>query len=414
MRAQSKQTLTIIVLLLALAATAWLGWRFVSDYPGGAYFNSLWNGGRGFLTQGVSVYGAEVQAAVTRSAQSWERQPEPWRGLFNYPFYVLLPALPFLMIADYNLARLLWLLAALCALLLTFWAGQRLAGWRLKPLTFAGALLFLLLNPYTVSALVTGDWAVFTLPLVALALLALRAGLDELGGLALAFTTITPALALPLLALITLWAISQRRDRLLLWTWGGTGLLIAGSWLARPDWLEGYIQVLGEAYQLEGVFTPGQALRSWWPGFGAQMGWILTAGLGLSLLNEWRKAWGKEPRWLIWTAALTLTAGPLLGLRIDPASLAVALLPLLLVAGWWDERWGGCAGWSSALILLLLLLGLWALIPRGIDDLAHPGIYPVLFLPLPFFTMLGLYWVRWLALRPRGTLLDELRQRGDL
>jgi hypothetical protein len=51
---------------------------------------------------------------------------------------------------------------------------------------------------------------------------------------------------------------------------------------------------------------------------------------------------------------------------------------------------------------------------RAIEALAYPGIYPVLFFPLPIITILGLYWVRWLAVRPRGTVMDELRKRGEL
>jgi hypothetical protein len=52
---------------------------------------------------------------------------------------------------------------------------------------------------------------------------------------------------------------------------------------------------------------------------------------GLLLLVEWRLAYGKGFRWFLWTACLTLAAGPLLGLRMDPSSLVIVLLPFILL-----------------------------------------------------------------------------------
>ena len=415
MRARTRKDWLIpAVILLVTTGLGWAAFRLGEAYPGGEHFIGLWSGGRAFLTEGLSPYSEEVQQQVGEAVRDWGRQPEASRNLFSYPFYALLPALPFVLVSDYSLARLLWAMAGITGLLLTCLAAVRLSGWRPKALSLGAALLFVLFNPYTVTALVTGNLALLTLLLIASALLAVRGGLDELGGLALALATITPQLALPLLGFVSVWAVSQRRDQLLLWTWGGVGLMIAGSWLAHGAWMTGYIQTLGQLYWLEGIYTPGQALRSWWPGFGAQMGWTLTVLLGLLLLNEWRLAFGKGERWMTWTAGLTLAAGGLLGLRTEPASLVVALLPLLLVVGWWDERWGGRYGWTSAVILLGLLGALWRLAPRGVVELAYPGITPQLYFALPIFTILGLYWVRWLALKPRGTLLDELRQGGEI
>jgi hypothetical protein len=415
LRSRSRILLILTAtMFLVVVAIIWVSYRFSMAYPGGDYFIGVWSGGKAFLTDGLSPYSQEVQTQLAAAASDWDVPPLSSRSQFNYPFYVLLTALPAVLIGDYAFSRTLWIFTAFLVILLLVLSAGRLVGWRPKALSLAAILLFTLLNPYTVTAIVAGDFAVLTLLLAVLALQAVRSELDELAGLLLALSTITPHLVIPLLAFITLWAISQRRDRLLLWTYGGLGLLIAGSWLAQRDWIMGYVGVLGDAYRMEGVFTPGQAFQSWWPGFGAQMGWILTAGLGLLLLNEWRLAYGKGPRWFLWTACLTLAAGPLLGLRSDPSSLVIALLPLLLVIGLWDQRWGGRFGWSSALILILLFVGLWAMVPRGIEELTHPNIYPVLFFPLPMITILGLYWVRWLAIRPRGTVLDELRRRGEL
>jgi hypothetical protein len=411
---QKNLVLVIAVILLILAAIGWISYRAAVEYPRGDTFTGIWSGLRGFLNEGLSPYSSEVQTRVSAVAAGWEATPTPGRSLFTYPIYILLPVLPVALIGEYTLARTLWIFLSIMPVIGLVLMSSRLAGWQPKTLSFLAALLFALINPYTAIAIISGNIALLSTLLVGLALLAIKSELDELAGLLLALSTIMPQLVLPLIVFVTLWAISLRRDRLLLWTYGGIGLLISGSWLAQRDWILGYIQALIDYYRLEGVFTPGQALRLWWPGFGAQMGWILTVGLGLLLLNEWRLAYGKGWRWFLWTGCLTLAIGPLLGLRMDPSSLAIGLLPLLFLTGLWDERWGGRFGWSTALILILLLLGLWALVPRSPEAIAYPGIYPVLYFALPIFTVFGLYWVRWLAVKPRGTVMDELRKRGEL
>jgi hypothetical protein len=415
LQSQSRNFIFLIaVVLITLAAILWLSYRIVIEYPGGDHFLGIWNGLRGFLSDGHSPYSDQIQSRILEYSSDREQPLLPGRSLFNYPFYILLPVLPVALVGEYALARTLWMAASAFAVILLILIGSRLAGWRPRTLPFIAVILFALFNPYTVTAVITGDFAVFTALLFGLALLAIKGEMDELAGLSLAFSTITPYLSLPLITFVTMWAISIRRDRLILWTYGSVGLFVAGSWLIQRDWIGQYIQMLVQYYALEGIFTPGQAFRNWWAGFGAQMGWILTAALGLMLLAEWRLAYGKGFRWFLWTACLTLAAGGLLGLRTDPSGLVSALLPFIFFITLWDERWGGRSGWSSGLILLLLFLGLWALVPRNFDVLVDPGIYPVLYFALPVITILGLYWVRWLAVRPRGTVMDELRKRGEL
>jgi hypothetical protein len=415
LRSQSRNLLILAVLaVVVLVAVGWASYHFSRSYPGGERFIEIWIPGRAFLSEGLSPYSTQVQTQTAIVVEDWAVSLSPGVRVFRYPIYTLLLALPVVLVGDYTLARALWIFILVLALLLHVLATGRLTGWRPKILSLAAVLLFALFNPYTLTAIVMGDLAVLTLVLVILALMSIRSELDELAGILLALSTITPHLVLPLLVFITLWGISQRRDRLLLWTYGSWALLIAGTTLLSQDWLIQYIQTIYQYYQQDIIATPGQALQSWWPGLGAQMGWILTFVFGFLLLNEWRLAFGKGPRWFLWTASLTLAAGPLLGLRTDPANLVIVLLPLILVTGLWDERWGGRYGWSSALILTLLFLALWAMVPRGIEDLIYPGLYPVLYFPLPVFTILGLYWVRWLAVRPRGTVMDELRRRGEL
>ena len=60
-------------------------------------------------------------------------------------------------------------------------------------------------------------------------------------------------------------------------------------------------------------------------------------------------------------------------------------------------------------ILLALFFGLWWLFLTTIQRGDQPIQHPIMFFPLPLFMLLGLYWVRWWAIRPPRPLMDEMR-----
>ena len=133
------------------------------------------------------------------------------------------------------------------------------------------------------------------------------------------------------------------------------------------------------------------------------------------IIVEWFSAWGKDFRWFLWTAYLTLVITNLIGVRTATENY-IALLPgLILVFTTWDERWGRAGRWFIWTSLALLSFGLWALFlttltPGELHAIQHP----VMFFPFPLFMMIGLYWVRWWSTRPPRIYLDQLRQmQGD-
>jgi hypothetical protein len=82
---------------------------------------------------------------------------------------------------------------------------------------------------------------------------------------------------------------------------------------------------------------------------------------------------------------------------------------MVLVFATWEEHWGKQMRWATVVSLVVLGIGLWALFlgTTTFPDQQQP--HPSLFFPLPLFLLIGLYWVRWWAIRSTQPYLDQLR-----
>jgi hypothetical protein len=83
----------------------------------------------------------------------------------------------------------------------------------------------------------------------------------------------------------------------------------------------------------------------------------------------------------------------------------VVLLPvLLLIFKVWRQRWGTVGNWVVGLVLIFLLIGLWYFFLSTVEgNMEHPAMY----LPVPLFSLFGLWWVRWWAIHPVQLPSDE-------
>jgi hypothetical protein len=217
-----------------------------------------------------------------------------------------------------------------------------------------------------------------------------------------------------LLALFVLyWAIVQRRP-VLFWAFLGTlGILIAATSLILPNWLrDNLIQLFTySTYMLPSTIQ--SILHDWMPGIGRQIGIVLAVFVIGILLGEWRAASDKEFRWFFWTANLTLVATNLVGIQTNTDNYLALIPGLVLVLATWDERWGKLGRSMIILSLVGLFGGLWLLFYNMIEP-GTPGLqHSLLYFPLPFFMLLGLYWVRWWAIRPPRLFVEELAVKVD-
>jgi Flp pilus assembly protein protease CpaA len=85
--------------------------------------------------------------------------------------------------------------------------------------------------------------------------------------------------------------------------------------------------------------------------------------------------------------------------------LAVLVIPLALVFAIVHDRWRRIGNWLTFLLMLFAFGTPWA-INYFLPDRLGAMSQEIIFLFLPLFTLIGLYWIRWWAIRPPRILSD--------
>ena len=405
--------LLISLAVIALVFLTWANYRYSLQNPGGSDFLPRWLGTRLFLMEGQSPYSEETTREIQRQFYGRPARSGEDQVLFVYPFYSILLFSPFSLIADYNVARAVWMTVLEASVILLVAAGLSLNRWRLSPFMLGLLMLFAALWYYTVRALINANLALLISLVVALAFLAIRQERDGLAGLLLALTTVKPQMVILLIVLVLLWSISNRR-LILFWSLlGNIALLTAVTSLLIPNWIwQNLVQILAYPdYTLP--TTPGEIFAVWMPGVGLRLGYALTAILIATLIFEWKQVLGKDFRWLLWTAGLTLAATQLIGLPTATENYMIMFPALLMVFAAWDDQWRNLGRVLIFTSLALLFFGVWWLFLATLEHGKQPVQGLIMFFPLPVFLLVGLYWVRWWVLRPEQPLLDRLRRSGS-
>jgi hypothetical protein len=157
------------------------------------------------------------------------------------------------------------------------------------------------------------------------------------------------------------------------------------------------------------ALTPGGILASWWPAIGPRLGWALTGLMLVVLLLEWRDVRHKDFRHLLWTSSLTLVGTPLLGIPVIPQDYVMLFFPLVFFISMLAERWSRPGRWGVAgLVLLAIFFGFWIIAAGPFLPGSPAALAGVLALVFPALLVIGLYWMRWWAIRPPRTWSDSL------
>ena len=389
----------ILLVCLALAALGGLVWAntiYVRTQPVEKDFLVPWLGARTFIQYGDSPYGAPAtqRAQIIYYGRLASEGQDPL--MLWLPLPVELFYFPIALVTDYVLARAIWLTCLEAALVGLGMLSLRLTGWKPGRIFLPVVLLLPLLWVYGVFSLVSSNATGFIALALVGFLLALRSEADELAGGLLILLVSAPRLTGILAFFIFWWIIYQRRWRIL---WGflmGVAVLLGLAFLFLPDWFLAFLGGLFSHFANNPGFSSTSIFATWSPVVGLRLGWVLAAGLLLWLFFEWGNTLTKDFRAFLWTASLTLSVTPLLGIPMVPSEYLFLFVPLMLFLAILAERQPWLRRWGAAAIAqVVFLAGLWLLTLFLVRANVYVTLNVVLFLFLPVALVVGLTWMRW-------------------
>jgi hypothetical protein len=398
-----SRTLTIVTAIflvcLALASLGGLVWAntiYVRTQPVEKDFLIPWLGARTFIQYGESPYGepATQRAQINYYGRLATEDQDPL--MLWLPFPVELLYFPIALLQEYTLARALWMTGLEIALVALAFLSLKLTGWKPGRVFLPIVLLFPVLwvyGPFSVAGCSAMGFIALAL---ACFLLALRSEHDELAGGLLILLVSAPRITGVMAFFIFWWIISKRRWRVL---WGflmAAVVLVGLSFLFLQNWSLPFLRGLLSHF----VFNPGNSstgiLSSWSPVVGRRIGWVLTVGLLLVLFFEWGTTVRKDFRAFLWTACLTLSVTPFMGIPMDSKDYPFLFIPLMLFLSTLSERQPWLKRWKvSGILLVVVLIGLWSLTFSLSKSNAFTTLERVLILVPPSLLVVGLVWMRW-------------------
>ncbi|MBN1146691.1 MAG: DUF2029 domain-containing protein [Anaerolineales bacterium] len=398
----------ILLGIVSLVLLTLMNYRYAVQNPGGSDFVIRWVSARQYLMEGWSPYSDETTRAIQMMFYGRLARPDEDQVLFMYPMYSMIVFAPYAIISDYSVARALWMTTLEVGVLLLTAAGLSLARWSPKSWLLALLFIFTILWYYSIRTIINGNVGLLVGLFLAGAFLAIRSEQDGLAGFLLVLSSVKPPLVVLVIPFVLLWALSHRRWPLIWSTLGSFVLIVSCSIFLLPDWLWSNLQQIFAYPDIPG--TPRAIFTEWFPGVGNQAGLFLSIVLAGILIWEWRAALNKDFNWFYWAACLTLAITNLIGIRTATENYLVMLPALILVFAAWDQSWGVLGRVLVVVTMLVMFFGLWWLFLATIEQGDQPIQSTVMFLPLPFFLLFGLYWVRWWVLRSKRPLLEQLRQ----
>ncbi len=399
-----KRKITYAMIPVVLIGLVIVSYQLAIETPGGNDFLPRWKGARLWLLENKNPYDEEVSLAAQIDILGRPADPTKLEDLahYYYPLYSMLFFGPFGLL-PYTYARAIMTTILVIVLPVLLWMGLRIANWKPGVTMMALLMGFSIFWYPGVRTIFLAQFSAINAAFMIGALLAIRHKSDAFGGVLLALSTMKPQMSFLLIPFVLLWAISQKRWRLILWAAGTEGLFFAGSLALVPDWPIRWIwQVMEYAkYTVEG--QPIAIIASIFPAHSDNITRILTGIILFYLGLEWVLAWRKGDSWFQWTAAITIVVTNIVAYRTATTSYVVMIPALCIIFSTWVRRWNKKGNLTVVFAIIFLFLGMWVLFLASVTGNQESSImYP----PLPIITFIGLFWVRWWAIRSEKLPLE--------
>lgn len=399
-------TLFIALMLLVIAGLTLANYSFVTSDSGSNDFLPRWNGAHEWLVNGNNPYSRATSLIAEKMA--YGRHARPLDGEeqmnFSYPIYAMIFYAPFGLL-DYPLARAVWMTALEISIFLLVVLGLRLVEWKLHWKSIAGVFIFGMTWYFSLRVIMDGSFTAISVLLIIGTLLCIKTKHDTLAGVLMAFTTIKPQLAYLLILFIIFWSIRSNRHKiwlsfiLTLIALIGIGLLLLPGW--PISWLKQLMKIPG-IYEWKGTATV--TLAKVLPGIQEQTATMINIIFYIYLLYEWLRAKGNDFNTFLWTVFMTLIITNVVAIFTESQHQITLLPAIFLVGKVLIDRLGLFGRWFTVALITIIYVGTWTLFlgTRHGNLESH-----IMLLPLPFFLLVGFWWIRWWAIKP-PTRFQEL------
>jgi len=391
---------TLLILNIYLARTL----------TGGEWLFLRWSGVRAFLFEHIEPYGSTIAQRVQALVYGREAFLNEYPFALNDPFYIVLLYAPLAFFSDFAIVRGIWMLLSQAALLVIVTLSVNLSEWE-PPRWLFGILLGLgLFSYYSINSLLSSSPTIFLILIYLLILVMLHSFSNELAGVFLLLVAYQWEVGALFILFILVLVLAHRRWGVLAGFGMALILLLLISLITHSGWILPYLSAVYFDWYRGADYTFGLTLASIFPNFNLSInGWISTAG-GVILLFEALRSVNEHSRHLIWVAFLSLALNPLMGVPMFPSNHVVLIPAAILVTALVWERWANKQIVRSAFLIGLILFFYFGFYFEMTVGLTHVYSEVLRILP-PVLTVLGLYWMRWWAIRPPRIWADQLGER---
>ena len=391
------------------AGITYANYRFSLENPGGNDFLARWMGARYWLVNGISPYDERVSQASQMMIYGHLADPSIGedKNHFVYPLTSML-FFGLFGLMDYLPARALWMSVIELSLIALVIVSIQLVGWKVKPWKAGLLLLFSLLWYPSARTIILGQFAAINALLLTLGLLLITRKQYYVAGFILSLTISKPQMSILLLPYVLIWALSVRNWEL--W-WGvvtGAIIQIGVSIVLMPDWPVQMIRQVLDYPTYTPIAEPLSIIANGIPALSRPVNIFLHVVFFIYLGYEWIISFGKDLRHFVWTAMLTLVVTNLVIFRTATTNYVMLLPVLFYIFSILEIRWRSAGHLFVWLTIITFAIGLWTLFLVTVEGNQEQ---PVMFLPLPLFCLIGLWWVRWWAIRPPRLFIHEMSQQ---
>ncbi len=390
--------------LVVFGALLWVNLWFIQHYPAGQQFMQLYKPAVAFLKEGFGPYSREALTRVQVGVYGREALPTEFAYALDVPFHLFVLFLPFGLIQDADLALAIWMLFIEIVVLLLPWYILKTAEIEVSRRAFLIIMLAFVFYAPVFFSLLQGSLAPLAFFALIAALQAIQRESDELAGALLALSFLRVEWLGIFSVILFLWAITQKRWRVLVGFAMALILLNILAFIFLPAWVLDFLRAVLRnwiSFSFESTFS---ILSAAFPAIGGRLALFLLAGMGGVLIWEWTNIREQGLRQLFWFMSLSAAALPLLGLPIGQNSLMAFAPGLMFGLILITERWQTYGLIFSMICSIGIVAWSWAatVTSQPISALA---------LPLSVFTLLVLYWIRWWINQPRKFWADIISEQ---